>query len=468
MPYQPPAPTVNYRTGAGLRTPPAAPKKQPGDPGYSDPRYGEGSRVPQTPSQTNYLGPGAVGANVRANIAAGMPTRSVTDTEVLDLARLGAQPGLAPGQTQLGGTTTDVLNQGILDATAGRAAPTMQLQGAANTFRDVNAAGRGVQTDALRGLQLAGQGIRQQQGALASQLPQLGLRPAQDQRQLAGILESAALGRGPTAASSLFQNALDQSISAQRAQAATARGQGAGAAQRTAAATGAQMGLQATSEAAALRAQEQQAAQELLRTALATERGQALGTAQTQAGVLEGVRTGDVGQAEAVAGQAAALREADIRAGGLSAQTAEATGRIILDSRATDDQKLSTLAALGIDQQRLELMYQQLVQQGNLEAAQTIGNFVIGVRNNRVADQNNDFNAGQALLGGLMNAIPAAGAMALSGGIAGGGAPAAAGIAGAGAPILGGGSAPEIIDPFAQPAPSASYNYPADQRRGTF
>lgn len=74
------------------------------------------------------------------------------------------------------------------------------------------------------------------------------------------LVGSAAAGNGPSAAQSQFQRNLDQSISATRSALAGQRGLSRGAAARLGAQSVSELGLKSAADAAALRAQEQQAA----------------------------------------------------------------------------------------------------------------------------------------------------------------------------------------------------------------
>lgn len=74
------------------------------------------------------------------------------------------------------------------------------------------------------------------------------------------LVGAAAAGQGPTAAQAQFQRNLDQSISATRSALAGQRGLSRGAAARLGAQSISDLGLKSAADAAALRAQEQQAA----------------------------------------------------------------------------------------------------------------------------------------------------------------------------------------------------------------
>lgn len=105
-----------------------------------------------------------------------------------------------------------------------------------------------------------------------------GASMANDARQGGNLdaLQQAAAGHGPSAAQAQFQQSLDQSIAAQQAMAASARGPGASLAGFNGAVQAGKMQQQGVAQAGALRAQEQQAAQQQYTSALGQQRAQDL------------------------------------------------------------------------------------------------------------------------------------------------------------------------------------------------
>ena len=121
---------------------------------------------------------------------------------------------------------------------------------------------------------IPGMDVEQQQGREAEQ-------------QLANILYAQALGGGPSAAQPMLQGAMEDAMRQQMSMAAAAGPAGYAGALR-----GAQMAQPAVAaqfgrEAAALRAQEQQAAQGMLQTQLGGMRGQDLAAQLGAAGLLD-------------------------------------------------------------------------------------------------------------------------------------------------------------------------------------
>ena len=102
-------------------------------------------------------------------------------------------------------------------------------------------------------------------------------------------LAAAARGEGPSAAQAQLQSGLKQSIAAQNAMAASARGTNAAMAGRTAAMQAGNMQQDATNQAAQLRAKEQQQAMGLYEQHIAQQRAQdlqAMGIGQEQAKIM--------------------------------------------------------------------------------------------------------------------------------------------------------------------------------------
>lgn len=386
---------------------------------------GGGTRAVEPGAQpANYLGPSAVGANRARNIAGGVPSAQVQNQEIIDMirqaaAQAGQQPNFAtPDQrAALSGTVSGVLNEAI--GTMGpRVAPTAGIGNAAQAMAGADADAARRQDFAIDRVGDAGAAAASKQQALIDSIFLVGKDPKKDQRQLAHLLESGARGEGPTAASALFQQNLDRNIAASRAMAGGVRGQSAAGAMRGAVATGSQANLEAGAQAAQLRAQEQQAAQELLRQALATERGQALGTASVQADVLGGVRGQDVSQATNVAGLRGDQRQQDLAGGQAQVSAASNIAELQLRSRALDDEQQGRLLSLGMNQEQLGLMVDRMVQDGQLDAAQALANFVLGERGVRVQDESNDFNFGRDVLPSVIGGV-ASGGMTLATGAIG-------------------------------------------------
>jgi hypothetical protein len=112
-------------------------------------------------------------------------------------------------------------------------------------------------------------------------------------RQDIDLLRQTALGQGPSAAQSLAQSQLDQTVRAQAALAAQARGGNVAGGMRAAMQAGNQMQLQAINQFGALRASEQLQGQAQLANAQ-----QGLATAQgARAGVLQTARGNDIARA---------------------------------------------------------------------------------------------------------------------------------------------------------------------------
>lgn len=140
---------------------------------------------------------------------------------------------------------------------------------------------------------------------------------------------NAASGNGPTAAQAQFQRNLDQSISATRSALAGQRGLSRGAAARIGAQSVSDLGLKSAADAAALRAQEQQAGMQLAGGITGQARGQDLQAAGLGAQTSMGLQ----GQ---LAGQEAAARDRQLQASGLGAQIAMGTQGQLAQQAATN------------------------------------------------------------------------------------------------------------------------------------
>lgn len=115
------------------------------------------------------------------------------------------------------------------------------------------------------------------------------------QQMLAADLRQQALGQGgPTAAQGMLQQAADRNIAGQLAAAASGRGGNLGGALAGAQTQAADIGLQAGQQAATLRAQEQQSAQQLMGDVLSASRGLGVQGASAQGNIANQVRSGDV------------------------------------------------------------------------------------------------------------------------------------------------------------------------------
>lgn len=139
-------------------------------------------------------------------------------------------------------------------------------------------------------------------------------QPAVDaQNWLIGQLTSAAAGQGPSAAAPLFQQNLDKVIGATAAQAANVRGAGAVSAANTASQVAGQAGLEAASQSAQLRAQEQQAAQQNLISATGTARSGATALSTLLGNVAGTARSQDVDSAKAFSDAMQGIRDGSIK-----------------------------------------------------------------------------------------------------------------------------------------------------------
>lgn len=154
---------------------------------------------------------------------------------------------------------------------------------------------------AIAGLQGSDTASAAQQQAAMAGLQGAGGLEAGQQQDLIKQLQLAASGQGPSAALALFQLALGKSIGAQQSAAAGIRGGNAAAAARNASFLGSDMQMQGAQTSAAIRAQEQQAAQGLLGTTLAQSRDADIARAGAVADVAGQVRGQDIAKAGTVA-----------------------------------------------------------------------------------------------------------------------------------------------------------------------
>jgi hypothetical protein len=122
-------------------------------------------------------------------------------------------------------------------------------------------------------------------GATIDQSQQAQFR--QGQQQLVSQLQAAAAGQGPSVAQGQLKQATDRNMAQALSMAAATNPYGGGSGLRQVAAQRAAAGQQAASDSSLLRAQEQQAAQNQLGQVLAGARGQDIGLASEQAGLLQ-------------------------------------------------------------------------------------------------------------------------------------------------------------------------------------
>lgn len=138
--------------------------------------------------------------------------------------------------------------------------------------------------------QAAGVSAQNVQGATAAPVQQyggakisVGGAGGASQQDAMGMMRQAAMGQGPSAAQAQMQRGLGQAIAASRSAAASAKGVNPALAQRMAAQGIAQQTADVASQAAALRAQEQQAAMSQYGGMAEAQRGQDIGLASQQA-----------------------------------------------------------------------------------------------------------------------------------------------------------------------------------------
>lgn len=195
---------------------------------------------------------------------------------------------------------------------------------------------------------------------------------AQQQGSIADLI-AASRGQVPSAAEIQLHQATDRNVSNQLALAAALQGRSPGGALKQASdATGA-INAQAAGDAAALRANEQANARNALSQALSGVRGQDIGTAETQAGLTQGVNLANAQLGTSVNQSNAAL----------GTQT-----------------NLSNAAALNARAQaQAQLQQQRLLENAQLATAVSQSNASLGtqanLQNAQLGTQTNMFNAGQ-------------------------------------------------------------------------
>lgn len=162
-------------------------------------------------------------------------------------------------------------------------------------------------------------GDSQLQGAAAQGAAGADVGSAGYQNQALGMFADAAAGRGPSAAQAMLRQATANNVATQRALAAGARGGGAAAAMRQANQAGVQLGLQSQAQAAALRAQEQQAGMAGLAGAAAQARAGDISRYGLGADILNQKRAADMGAVGTIGGLASQGRAQDIGQAGITA-----------------------------------------------------------------------------------------------------------------------------------------------------
>lgn len=205
------------------------------------------------------------------------------------------------------------------------------------------------QRDMMEAALTRGAGGAAEQATLMGAGGNLGAVGGANQAALMAMLQAQASGRGgPTAAQALLQRGLDDAARQQAGLAASVRGGNVASAAGQAARAGEDVLLRGASDAAQLRAQEQQAAQQLLgTTALQARSGDVdvfgaradlagdvrtagLNEALGSADIAGAARGQDIGQANTVAQLLGALRGQDIDA-------ASKQGALGLEARSIDD-----------------------------------------------------------------------------------------------------------------------------------
>lgn len=222
------------------------------------------------------------------------------------------------------------------------------------------------------------------------------------QEDLIAQLQAQARGEGPSAALALYKLALGRNIDAQSSMAAGVRGGNAAAAVRNAGIQGEGMMRESAGTAAAIRAQEQQAAQGLLGTTLQNTREGSRLQAATVADIAAQIRGQDVGVATAAAGsqaqiagltQAAAALEESKR----NAASGTALALLGMDTQVQGQNVEALLAKAGLGNQyalgqgNIKLGYDQLKQQKELADRQFWANLA-----------GTAFNAGGTVIGGAL------------------------------------------------------------------
>jgi hypothetical protein len=136
-------------------------------------------------------------------------------------------------------------------------------------------------------------------------------RTGEEQRRLAEMLRAQAEGRGPSLAQMQFAQALQQAQAATQAQLASARGLSPAQAQQLAMQQQQAARQQAAGQSAALRLQEQMAAQANLGTALAQERQGGILAASTAGGL--GMQAGQLGVTQQQMEQQRLIKEQELK-----------------------------------------------------------------------------------------------------------------------------------------------------------
>ncbi len=201
-------------------------------------------------------------------------------------------------------------------------------------------------------------------------------------------------GQGPSLAQGQFQQNLDQSIAAQQALAASARGGNIAGAQRQAAMNTGNLNLQGAQQAAQLRQQEQLNAQGLLSQTAGTQRSQDIGLATSQAGLTQ---QGNI----------------------FNAQQQQQGSQFNANQQAQLNDLRGKYMAMGLSADQANLQAQNNLNQANLEQAK----IRTGIASGNLASDN--ARTGQIL--GTLGTVGAAGVGAMTGG-----ASTAAGAAGGG------------------------------------
>ena len=442
---------TGVRQAAATATPPAAPAAAL--PGQVNPNqaFNEGSLY--SGNHPTYGGlSGASNAADNGSLGVGIGTRDVRPTGVQQQGSVDPTTGLVTGgvvraaqdeydpaafANQAGNISQGkaVLGNPVVGATGN--AITGAIDKGTNTFGN-GAIQAGQAADvgdkanaqtAAAGLRTAGQVNATTQTRLVNRAPgaQAYAKGAQD--NLIGMLSDAAAGRGPSAAQPLFQQSLDKVIGAQMAAAASVHGGSAVGAARNASEAGTQAGLEAASSAAALRAQEQQAAQAQL--GQVTQGARAGDTALTQVlGAITGQARGqDVDTAKAFSDAQQGIRDGSIKASDVAATA-------INGLNATNGDMAKFAMGAGINFGQLVQAAQAGDQDAALRLTAIMAQFnaskyqVTAGKNVQERGQNMEMVSGA--LGGGINAGGGAAIKAIPGGqAAAGAAKAAAGAAGA-------------------------------------
>lgn len=286
-----------------------------------------------------------------------------------------------------------------------------KLKRDAGIGRDPNAvAGLDPTAQAIQDFRTSGDQARAEQMAGLQGLKTAGTPAAEAQAALIAQLQQAARGGGPSAAQALFQLALGRSVGAINAGAAGVRGGNAAAASRNAGLAGGQMLREGVGQAAALRAQEQQAAQALLGGTTAQARQGDLARAAAVSDVAAQIRGMDVGQAQTLVGLTMAQQQ--LQQAKQQAATNTALSLLQFDA--------------GTQQQGIQ---NQLARAG-LSAGVTQGNEQLRFGRDQLRQQREQ--ADRDFWAGIIGSVLQGGSAALTGMIGAPGPAAAAAVAGAG------------------------------------